>query len=186
MSEYQHVLVIGGTGMLQAASIRLGVCSNRLITVARTERSLRNIDTGLLPGSGFHHRLKLDWSNSEGFLDAIINHIESTEPPDLVVAWIHDDELTVRLFSLMAENSVIPRFCHIIGSASENPKAIADSLLADMPRSLAEHYHQVILGAKGKGVRARWLTNHEISEGVLEAVKTQHAQFLVGTLERYH
>lgn len=171
--------------MLQSASIELGACSNRLTSVARSERSLGKIETMLPPGSGFHHQLQLDWSDAGGFLEAIIDHIESTETPDLVVAWNHDDQLTVRLASLMAENGVFPHFFHIIGSASENPKNIANSLLADLPPSIAGHYHQVILGAKGKGAGSRWLSNQEIADGVLEAVKNQRSQFLVGTLERY-
>ncbi|MCP1726589.1 hypothetical protein J2T60_000554 [Natronospira proteinivora] len=182
---YRHTLSIGGTGMLRFASLKLASCSARFTSVARTRSSLSRLDDALGNCSTRHHQLQLNWSHSDDFLAQIEKHASNTELPDLVVAWIHDDQLTLRLAQNLAEMGMVSYFFHIIGSATVNPEKIAGTLLDafDPPPNLA--YHQVILGAQDTGYRSRWLTDQEISEGVLEAIRRMDAQFVVGTLDRY-
>lgn len=182
MKRYRHVLMVGGTGMLHAASVNLAQRADRLSSVARTETSLRRLASALKPGSGLHHPLPLDWSEPDQFLEGIRDHMKRTEPPDLVVAWIHDNDVAMRLVLQMAEGTMSPRFFHIIGSASADPSHIADRCASRVPSSMRGSYHQVILGAREEDGRARWLTDEEISDEVLKAIDTRQPRLLVGEL----
>ena len=178
---YAHTVIIGGTGMLFAASVQLAVQSRRFTSVARTRASLARLDAVLSKGHGPHHMLSLDWSEPEAFVAGIANHIEATEEPDLVVAWVHNEQLGIRVASVLGNGNV--QFFHVIGSAAASPGRIAAEVRAEanLPSNVA--YHQVILGAASQRSHARWLTNAEISSGVLKAIQAQQAQFVVGTLK---
>ena len=178
---YAHTVMIGGTGMLFAASVQLASQSHRFTSVARTGASLARLDAALSKSHGPHHMLSLDWSEPEAFVTGIVNHIEATEEPDLVVAWIHNERLGIRVASVLGNGNV--QFFHIIGSAAASPRHIAAQVQAEanLPSNVA--YHQVILGAAAQGNHARWLTNAEIASGVLKAVQAQQLRFVVGTLK---
>jgi hypothetical protein len=182
---HTHTLVIGGTGMLRQASIELATQSKRLTSVAHTQRSLSALDAALPTGSGQHEMLSLDWSAPDHFIAEIERHLAQTGPPDLVVAWIHQDHLALRLAARLGQSGHPLRFFHVIGSSGPNPSQMAQALLKDFEQAPHLHYHQVILGAVKTNWGTRWLTNQEISAGVLEAITVQTPQFVVGTLDRW-
>lgn len=179
---YSHTLVIGGTGMLRAASMILAHRSKILTSVARTRRSLNTLGRDLSVDGMEHLTLQLDWRAPEHFLEGIEHHIGQTGCPDLVVAWIHDDALTLRVATRLAEACPMRRFYHVIGSATENPLKIADSIRTSTAIDTPGNYHQVVLGRHLEGGRGRWLTHQEISQGVLEAIERQDTRYVVGTL----
>lgn len=180
--RFNHTLVVGGTGMLRAASVQLAAHSRRLTSVARTQRSLSSLDAELVNTGCIHHMLSLDWNLPDRFLLEIERHIAATEPPELTVAWIHDDLLALRLADALARTGRLMRFFHVIGSASRNPKEVADLLLQGLKLPENAGYHQVILGAHKSGDQVRWLTHQEISAGVLEAIEAGRRQFVVGSV----
>ncbi len=179
---YQHTLIIGGTGMLRAASVELAARSRMMTSVARTGRSLGALNSSLPASSGTHHVLALDWNEPDEFLHAVQAHLARTELPDLVVAWIHDDELAIRLAASLAESEPRCHFFHVVGSAAADPSRIAASLSGRVPSSNVV-YHQVILGYVHANEGTRWLTNEEISAGVLDAIARVKPEHIVGTIQ---
>ncbi len=165
--------------MLRAASVELASRSRMMTSIARTTRSLQAVHSALPKSERTHHMLALDWSEPEDFLHAIQAHLARTESPDLVVAWIHDNELAIRVASLVATQA-ISRFFHVVGSASSAPSLNAATLRQRPPRSTVS-YHQVILGY-GASRGTRWLTNEEISAGVLDAIVRAEPEYVVGTI----
>ncbi len=152
-----------------------------MTSIARTARSLQALHSALPESERTHHMLALDWSEPEEFLHAVQAHLARTGAPDLVVAWMHDDELAIRVASLVATQPV-SRFFHVVGSASSDPSLNAATLRQQPPRS-TDTYHQVILGYVRAGGGARWLTNQEISAGVLDAIARAEPVYVVGTIQ---
>lgn len=181
---YRHTLAIGGTGMLREASLALAARSSRLTSVARTAASLARLDDAL-PGTTPHHQLQLDWSDPDAFIDAIHAHVVASEPPDLVLAWIHDDRVALRLAIELARGGRPFRFFHVIGSAAQHPVRVAQRLLDgfDPPANL--EYRQVVLGSHRTDRGRRWLSDHEISHGVLEAIGGAQVLIVVGSLDGF-
>ena len=69
-----------------------------------------------------------------------------------------------------------------MGSAAGSPLNEAGALRNQVePRSdLA--YHQIVLGFKREACSSRWLTDEEISAGVLDAVSEKQPSYVVGTV----
>ncbi len=134
--RYDHTLIVGGTGMLAGASVALAGASRRLTSVARTRRSLAALDADVGDRGCVHHALALDWNEPERFLDAIDRHLAATEPPDLVVAWIHDDALAVRLARQLALQQRPLEFVHVLGSARSSMGCSSRSSAARREASL--------------------------------------------------
>jgi len=152
-----------------------------MTSVARTERSLAAVNALLSASSALHHMLALDWSKPEEFLHSLWQHLVRTERPDLVVAWIHDDELAIRLAGLFATQPVC-RLFHVVGGACSDPSRIAAIFRQRLPQSNVA-YHQVILGYVRAMGGTRWLTNEEISAGVLDAIARAEPECVVGTIQ---
>jgi len=166
--------------MLRAASVELASRSRMMSSVARTERSLHALNSSLPSSILKHHMLALDWNEPDEFLHAVQVHLAQTEPPDLVVAWIHDDELAIRFAASLTESRC--HLFHVVGSADTDPSRIAASLSGRL-RSASVVYHQVILGYVETDQGTRWLTNDEISKGVLDAIALARPSHIVGTTQ---
>jgi hypothetical protein len=126
--------------------------------------------------------LALNWTKHDEFLDSLRQHLAQTEPPDLVVGWIHDDELAIRFAADIVAAEPTCHFFHVVGGATSNPSLIAATFRRRLPRSNVE-YHQVILGYVVADKKARWLTNDEISAGVLDAIARAEPEYVVGTIQ---
>lgn len=181
---YQHTLVIGGTGMLRAASVALASRSRMVTSIARTELSLGALNSSLPASSGAHYMLALDWNEPDDFLHAVQAHLTQNQLPDLVVAWIHDHELAIRFAASLAESEPRCHFFHVVGSAAADPLRIATFLNGRVPSSNVV-YHQVILGYVHAEEGTRWLTNEEISAGVLDAIARAEPKHVVGTTQSW-
>ena len=125
--------------------------------------------------------LALDWSKPEEFLHSLWQHLVRTERPDLVVAWIHDDELAIQVAGLVVTQPAC-RFFHVVGSAGSDPSLIAATLRQRLSPSTTT-YHQVILGRVRASEGTRWLTNEEISASVLDAIARAEPEYIVGTMQ---
>lgn len=177
-SEFEHALVLGGTGMLQDVSLDIARRSREITSVARTHDSLETLDA-LIDPRVTHHQLALNWDEPDAYLETIESHLVGTSPPELVVAWIHDTDVALRLTSLVSTST----FFHIIGSGSSVPAEIATRFHEQFAPHASIDYAQVILGFRRGAEGSRWLTDEEISSGVLEAIDREHHVHVVGTIE---
>jgi hypothetical protein len=174
-------LIIGATGMLQAASVDLASRSRTITSVARTQRSLAKLRSLLSNSSATYHMLALDWTKPEQFLQLLLEHLAKTEQPDLIVAWIHDDELAIRFAGGLPKADSTCDFFHVVGSATADPSLLAAAFRERLSPNSA--YHQVILGYVAVAGAARWLTNKEISAGVLDAIARAEPVHIVGAIQ---
>ncbi|MDA0271075.1 MAG: hypothetical protein DWG83_01480 [Chloroflexi bacterium] len=183
MERYGHVLVIGGTGMLAEAARALAVRCEMLTLVARTEASLRALDGTLEGTECVRHLLSLDWSDAAVFLGALGEHVDQVVRPDLVVAWLHEDNLGPAIAGAIASTPAGCDFVQVRGSRAAAPTADATALARDRRIPPDVRYRQVILGFVVVDDRSRWLTHTEISEGVLRAIDDTRSLTIVGTVE---
>lgn len=172
MNRFAHAFIVGGSGMLAGFSRSLCDCSDRVSVMARNQKRLRAV-------SGSIDCIACDYNDGV----ALAEILGQLEPPDLVVAWIHGRAQKARRAladCVRAEG----RFVQVLGSAHGDPAhperltemaAAADGLPID--------YQAVVLGFMLEGAKSRWLTNDEISAGVLAAVRSAAPLAIVGTVE---
>jgi hypothetical protein len=171
----EHALVVGGTGMLRGAV--LGLARDREVTVVA--RGARRLDA-LRAASGSVHPARADWHDLPGLEAVLEGAVAARGPFSLAVAWIHADAPEA---PVAAARRVRGRFFQVLGSAAADPSQPDPSRRARFDALPGLAYHEVILGFVVEGGRSRWLTDAEISRGVLDAVAAGLPRFVVGTVE---
>ncbi len=146
-----RVFIIGGTGMLAGACAAIAPRCERLVLAARKPKALAERIGA--------EALALDWDDRPAAANAL--------PPeatrfDLVISWLHRGGLWL-VPHLEARLRAQGRSIRIHGSAALAPGALAR---IDPPAPPHLRRQRILLGRKG----ARWLTDEEISAGLLEAI----------------
>lgn len=175
----KHVLVVGGTGMLAGVSLWLLDNGYHVSILARNAGRMKSLieRTGL---KSCVTPILVDYHNEYELRKKVKATIKQNGDIDMVVAWIHSTaeralELIVKEVSA---NENKWELFHILGSSSD-----ADKIKRKRPLADSYFYHQVQLGFIDEGSHSRWLTNEEISKGVIEAVKKKEKLLTIGQIE---
>jgi len=124
--------------------------------------------------------LLVDYKDDIQFCQKIKEAVCKNGPIQTVVAWIHSDAISA-LSLLLQEVSVNNdswELYHVLGS-----RANAEELIRTLVLPATCRYSQVQLGFVVDNGRSRWLTNQEISNGVLEAIQQRTKRLTIGQLE---
>jgi hypothetical protein len=163
-----HTQIVGGTGMLSGLTRALAGDGGRLSLLSRHASAFPGVD-------GFD----CDYHDEAGFQAALDQAITRSGPVELAVAWFHT--LKIAAPRRVAER-VVGRMFQVLGSATADP-AHPDRL--ETARRVGEGLplcalRQVVLGFEIENGRSRWLTDNEISQGVLGAVRADAALTIIG------
>lgn len=161
-------LVIGGSGMLTGAVLALAESYDVVGVVARDTTKLDKLQDS----SSHIIPIAVDYSDTVHFSTVLDNFLKETGNPELVVSWVHDHTPEA---ALIAAKHCTGDFYDITGHAGIQPNHPSYEREAELSQV---KYHRVILSCKG----SRWLTNDEISDGVLTAITQDLKQYIVGEL----
>lgn len=172
-----HILVVGGTGMLAGLVEALAGDGGRLSLLSR-RASARG-----LPARAFD----CDYHDEAAFVTALDAAVAGQGPIDLAVAWFHTLKIAAprRLAERVGTRNAPGRLVQVLGSATADPArpdrlrtaaAVADGL----PHC---RLGQVVLGFRVEAGGARWLTDDEIAQAVLRAVREERPFSVVGQVE---
>ncbi len=167
-----HILVVGGTGMLAGLTEALAGDGGRLSLLSRQASRFAGPDN--LTG------YDVDYLDKAAFVAAL----EAAGPVDLAVAWFHSVKIPAarRLAERIGSPRGSGRLFQVVGSATGDPThldrlATAADVAANLPQC---RLRQVVLGFQIEDGRSRWLTDAEISGGVLAAVRADQLYTVVG------
>lgn len=172
-----HILVVGGTGMLAGLVEALAGDGGRLSLVARRASAHG------LSGRAFD----CDYHDEAAFTAALDAAVAGQGPVDLAVAWFRTLRLAAprRLAERVGTPGAPGRLFQVLGSGVADP-ARPDRLrfAAEVAGGLPDcRLRQVVLGFRVESGGARWLTDAEISGGVLRAVREDLPFSVVGQVE---
>lgn len=177
----KHALVIGGTGMLREATLRLQEKKFNVTVVARNQTKMQKL---LEQSSGAHTitPLYVDYSNEQQWEEEIQKLIKEKGEIDVVIAWVHSyaSKALPTLIKAMSKWEHNWKLYHILGSSSN-----VEETRNGLPISQKCSYYQVQLGFMQEGNTSRWLTHSEISKGVIEAITSDQEKrsFQIGQIE---
>jgi len=128
--------------------------------------------------------LILDYTYYKLLSKNIQSSVEKFENVDLVVSWIHSSAPSAPFSIAEKLNSYNTsfRFFDILGSAYADPSQNNNGREIKLTENKNLAYRRIILGFKIEYNTSRWLTNEEISSGVIEAIKTDSKETLIGTV----
>lgn len=178
--DFEHTLIIGGTGMLREATLALARRSHVLTAVSHSRSALRDLGQTLTGVACERRLLSLDWTRPAEFIVTLKRHVDTAGAPNLVVAWLHEPALGAVVANTVSVPGERCDFFHVLGSDAADPARELDTLAATLQPRGELHYHQVILGFQKGEAGSRWLTHAEISAGVLEAIERRAPSHTVG------
>lgn len=171
----KHALVVGGTGMLSDVTLFLKKEGYFVSVIGRDPSKYERFSE---PSNSTF--LSVDYHDDDQLLPKIQNTIKQHGTFHLIVAWIHSsapNALRIILEESAKANGEF-RLFHVLGSSS-NLEKIKEA--AAVPENCL--YRQIQLGFILEGSGSRWLTNHEIASGVIQAIKEDNPINVIGVLE---
>lgn len=152
--------------------------------IARNQTSLNNlIESKDEPG--FINPVRVDYKDYFLLKDKISSAIENYGSIEQCVCWIHSTapDAPYIIADILNEQDVICKYFHVLGCEYKDP--YAENL--DIERNFEKYknliYRKIILGFVNEDDQARWLTNTEISNGVIDGIVREKATHIVGTVE---
>ncbi|WP_232698117.1 hypothetical protein [Brevibacillus daliensis] len=184
MPSNEHVLVVGRTGMLKGMVKHFLERGKLVSVVARNEHTHQQlaVDLSHLPGN--INPIPVDYHDIKSFIHSVTHSINQHGPISLSVNWIHSyaKEAPYALATLLNQTSPDSTYVRLLGSAAAHP----DHSFNDhgLFRTTYPYlvYREIILGFIVEDSRSRWLTHHEICEGIIEKIHVSQARSVIGTV----
>lgn len=178
----KHVLVVGGTGMIAKATQWLNEQGYHLTLIARNRKKLQRVSEDCnFPER--NHLISMDYRDSENLKKQIQDSQNQYGAFSIVLAWIHSiapNALEI-IMEEVSKNQERFKLFHVLGSSNDLQAIRRKMVVSDQCE-----YYQIQLGFVIEGQRSRWLTNEEISDGVILAIRDEKPITVVGTLEPWN
>jgi hypothetical protein len=162
---FRTAVTVGATGMLSQALDWVAARSACTVVVARG--ASRWSRSGTPAGSVVP--LDCDWRDGAALTGALRQAVDPGEV-DLLLLWVHatGSQALQGLLDLFAPRDLL--IVHVLSSAAGDPAAYRDAVGR---YGTAARYRTVKLGAIQGAVGRRWLTDAEISDGAIQAIREQ-------------
>lgn len=178
-----HILITGGTGMLKDAALFFAKHSFTVSVIGRNQLRLDEL-INQKTETGFINPIKVDYKNYEMLEEKIISAVDSHGIIDTSIHWIHSKapEAPYVIAGILNKQNIKSKFYHILGCEFANPHLKGAEVESSFERFENLIYRKIILGFVNENNSARWLTNYEISNGVIDAVSSERNLFIVGAV----
>lgn len=176
-----HALAIGASGMLAGAVREIAGRGYVVTLVARDTDRIARVAAGAGPGAV--HPVSVDYRHGDVLLDRLRGAARERGAFRLAVAWIHATAPDAHDLVAGEIGSSPPtcRYLEVVGSAGGDLRNLARERAARLAALPHLDHTRVVLGYGGDG--ERWLTDREISRGVIDALDAGGAEHVVGTLD---
>jgi hypothetical protein len=178
----KHWLVIGGTGMLKDVSVWLIQEGHHVTVIGRQQNKMQKLINEANDASKLTPKF-VDYTNYNMFRSLLIESQQTNGSFDCIIAWIHGSEKRVweSLFQAVPNTKNMILY-HIKGSSSYINN---DRTKSYIPSNII--YREVKLGfILEDNNSSRWLTNSEIAQGIIEAIKQEIPEKHVGVFEPWN
>jgi len=168
--------------MLRDVSLHLASEGYDVTVVGRDERKLQFLqqEAAALPGNIRPRRL--DYRVTPMLKSKIMDDLRIAGAIELAVTWIHSDapEAPEAIADVVAMGKRPCKLYDVLGSAFYNPTAETSNRDEIIRNHQSIAYNPIYLGFILEADSSRWLTNEEISSGVIEAIRSGAVDTTVG------
>lgn len=180
-----HYLVVGGTGMLSGVVEYLAKHGHVISIISRNASSFEDLKARLAY-KRLHH-ITCDYHQPDILALKLEEHTKLYGNFDNSVCWVHGPSDIKACLSIAAytDDTVI----HIVGSAIADPGTpeLITNRFEILSREFpALNFKIAVLGfiveIFNQTQQSRWLTNDEISQGIINCLASTHALHFVGTV----
>lgn len=171
--------------MLREVSLFMSKHDNTVSVVALESEDLLELKAEAALSGGRINPIQVDYKDATRFASAIRNAMKMHGPIMLAIAWMSTDALPDAANVLVQEImklSPVCRYFQVLPSSGITGK---DRRFLENP--FPEHnrilYRKIILGFHYENGMLKWLTNSEVAAGVIEAVRDDEKDAVVGEVE---
>ncbi|MEM7040458.1 MAG: hypothetical protein AAF570_26065 [Bacteroidota bacterium] len=180
-----HVLVVGGIGMLKKVSLFMAQHDNVVSVVTQSSEALEAIMAEAPSMKGKINPISVDFDDTTSLQHLVAEAMDEYGPAMLAVNFLDDDALQAAdvIAEVLNEKSPVCRFFDILPGghgALRRDRGMFEDPFAKLEKVL---YRKIVLGFKVEHGMSRWLTDNEISDGVIDAVRNDRRDAVIGTLE---
>lgn len=181
-----HVLIVGGTGMLKGVSHYFTIHGYTVSVIARNPIGLNKLIESKAE-HGFINPIKVDYYDNNLLEEKLKSAIDNHGQIETAVCWIHSTapEAPYIVAGVLNNQNIKCKYFHVLGCEYSLPTEENKKLQFTFERFVNIIYKKIILGFVIENEHSRWLTDHEISNGVIDAVINEKDDFIVGTVERW-
>jgi NAD(P)-dependent dehydrogenase (short-subunit alcohol dehydrogenase family) len=178
-----HVLVVGGTGILQKVSLFLASHDNVVTVVSRSQEDFERLQAQAVGLSGRINPITVDYQEVDGLSRRIQESILAYGPVTLAVNWVQEQFMKVSdvIAAILNATSPLCRYFQILPGAElarVKERNYFESAFRNLERVL---YRIIVLGFKREKGLKRQLNNEEISEGIIKALRDDSKSALIGS-----
>jgi len=178
-----HILIIGGTGMLAEVVRYFSSQYKTTSVIARHKGGLLRLQEQVKNAQSHFKPIAVDYRDYRILEKKINSATLEFGNIDIIISWIHSsapdalqricqagycESKKLHLFEILSSSfGKITEYHKIQSEKYSNFKNL--------------HYHSILLGEIKIGNSTRWLNNREISEGVIQAVENESVTTVVGS-----
>lgn len=179
-----HVLVTGGTGMLKDVSLYFASHGMTVSVIGRDHGKFEELIMSK-GSSGFINPVRVDYSDYEQLRLKLDNAVNIYGPVETAVCRLYSTapEAPHIIAEILNESNIPVKYFHLLGSSYADPSVISEDFGQLFYRFKNVIYKKIILGFVIEDYKSRWLTDTEISNGVIDALKKDEDTFIVGKVE---
>lgn len=173
----KHILIIGGTGMLKGVVLKQFDDFDIVSVLSRNEENFQKLKQDAGKHGSKLNWINCDYGNYQELGSQLIKAIGELNEISRVVSWVHSTAPLAPVIAAKIINHQRTKcnYFDIINSDGES----RETSFAPFENIT---YHAIKLGYVKEGDANRWLNDAEISEGVLNAVKSGEKEFIIGTI----
>jgi hypothetical protein len=163
----KNTIVIGGTGMLGGVVEYLVKKGDQVTVLSRSVGKFNKMLERQQISQEAVSFISADYFNKDALIQVLDEHIKMNGPFEQAVIWMRSTaaESFDALMSFLSNHSKTVEVFKVNGSSASR-----GALPLNQYQSI--NMHQIILGFKIEHGESRWLTNEEISDGVITALTT--------------
>lgn len=168
-----HLLTLGCTGMLAGAALDLEAGGFRISYLSRS---------GTRPAGARGTSHACNWESATSLQAAVRSAINTHGMPEIVLAWAHAVGPVLELARQVASPAHTIRLHHVLGSSVRDParKDTLGRIKLGFDQLPGIEWRAICLGFVREASGSRWLTNDEISDGALSAVRNNTPIYTIG------
>lgn len=182
MPLVKRVLIIGGTGMLRGTT-EYFISNNFHVSIIGRDPQKLNYFTSKFPTKKTFNLISIDYTESISFLKVIEENIKNNGSFNIIISWVHSNGLNsfLQLIDVVKKSNDQALLYHIKGSSFYD--SAQNNSFNRLIKSNKLIYREIFLGYKRENNLSRWLTNDEISSGVIKAIKSNNAISIIGRID---
>jgi hypothetical protein len=171
--------------MLKKVSQFLAAHDNTVSVISRTQSELNALKQEAMKSEGKINPLALDYRDQDNLKEQLEDAIAEFGGITLVVNWMHSDAIDSSeiIAEVLNRTSPFCRYFQVLPSEPDDVRrghAYYDDPFKHLDKVL---YRKIILGIADEDGVSRWLSDDEISNGIIDALRNDRKDAVIGSMD---